>query len=163
MTQHAAYHEAGHAVVRLRIWPGSARHLRATIKPDAETGGHVHHRKWTVQKASLGQLINEAVCALAGPIAEEHYTGRRNDGGAGQTDDSPFLVRGSDYNTVSEIVTELTGDDGEEQQALWTWLERRARNYVVADWNTIDLVAKALLERETLAGKELFALVYPQP
>jgi hypothetical protein len=156
--ERAAYHEAGHAVVRIRL---RLSVLGATVVPGQGAGGHVTVNPWNIKKASLSRLINEGVAAYAGSIAEERHTGYRNDEGAGRPGKTslwPSLAEGSDYHTVAGIALHVTSD-GQEQEALVRWLRRRAEVYVDREWGRIESVARALLERQTLTRRNIVALM----
>jgi hypothetical protein len=89
--------------------------------------------------------------ALAGPLAEKRFTGRFNRRGAGYSG-TPMVVRGSDYDMVSDLVLRLAGDDAQEQLALGRWLQRRTENMLSNRWKAVEAVAAALVERGTIEG-----------
>jgi hypothetical protein len=147
-----AYHEAGHAVMRLEL---GRRPRAATVKPDERKGtlGHIAHRAtkldvdyfdpndWRLRRWADTEIMT----ALAGPEAERRYSGRRNNVGARSDDE-----RTKDVAWWSEESSERT-------QAYLTWLSLKVQAYVSSEqvWKGVEAVATALLEKETLSGKEV--------
>jgi ATP-dependent Zn protease len=141
-----AIHEAGHAVIALRL--GLVFDHVTTIPDDAaETDGALH---WT-DLQSAGDLeiaaTADAIVLLAGPFAEARITD----------------------TTLHEV---LAGDAaGEDREALATLgldddefvaASRDALALVEQDWPAIERVADALLESDTLDFDEVEALVAAQ-
>lgn len=144
-----AYHEAGHAVMLLMLGRSVTR---ATIRPEGDFLGQVRRRPPKVDRewhgvdwATRRWAETTIMFALAGPEAEERLTGRRDDAGAAQDDE-----------TVVEIAEGIEGGD-ETKDAYLTWLRLKVRDYVNSQlfWSQVEAVADALLERETLTGAEV--------
>jgi hypothetical protein len=145
-----AYHEAGHAVMRLELGRGVTR---ATVKPEGEALGRVRHRPSKLDTDYPGVdwpyrrwAETEVMTLLAGPEAEEQLIGRRNDVGAS-----------SDDAKVLEIAVEAEGYGEERRDAYLEWLRLKVRDFVAHAhfWIQVEAVAAALLERETLTGAEI--------
>jgi hypothetical protein len=141
-----AIHEAGHAVIALRL--GLVfDHVTTVPDEDAETDGALH---WT-DLQSAGDLeiaaAADAIVLLAGPFAEARLT----------------------ESTLHEV---LAGDAaGEDREALATLgldddefvaASRDALGLVEQDWPAIERVADALLECDTLDFDEVQSLVAAQ-
>lgn len=138
-----AIHEAGHAVIALRL--GLVFDHVTTIPDDhAETDGALH---WT-DLQSAGDLeiaaTADAIVLLAGPFAEARLTG----------------------STLHEVLADDPA--GEDREALATLglddeefvaASREALALVEQDWPAIERVADELLECETLDFTEVEALV----
>jgi hypothetical protein len=138
-----AIHEAGHAVVALRL--GLVFDFVTTVPDEhAETDGALH---WT-DLQSAGDLeiapAADAIVLLAGPFAEARLTG----------------------STLHEVLADDPA--GEDREALATLgldddefvaAGRDALAMVEEDWPAIERVADALLESETLDFAEVEALV----
>jgi ATP-dependent Zn protease len=154
-TAYVAYHEAGHAAAA--IWHGRALR-RVTIVPDKEEGslGHVARRKrrrqsfdpenQTLDDARYQtRLIRGILIALAGPAAEERFTGRPNPHGAG-----------GDMEYVVELACRACPDDNERMHFVG-WLKVRTRRFVARPpvWIGIEAIAGALLERRTMSAREV--------
>jgi len=147
-----AFHEAGHAVMRLEL---GRRPVAATIKPDKREGtlGHITHRAtkldvdyfdpndWRLRRWADTEIMT----VLAGPEAERRYSGRRNNGGARSDDEWA-----TDVAFWSEESSERT-------QAYLKWLSLKVQAYISSEqvWERVEAVAAALLEKETLSGKEV--------
>lgn len=146
-----AYHEAGHAVMRLEL---SRRLSRVTIRPRGDILGHTKQRRseldvdyfdprdWRLTRWAQTEIM----CALAGPEAERRLTGRRNNSGAR-----------SDDECVLDVALQAEGYGDERRNAYVTWLKLKVRDWVAAPpvWAQIEALAKALLERDTLSGDEV--------
>jgi hypothetical protein len=156
-----AYHEAGHAVIRLLVYLSLHR---ATIIPNVngDSAGHVRGATipaWIRTIAECGDIwehprlvpraLNE-ICALkAGHIAERCATGRANHAGAS-----------SDRNDAYLWLFLLTPEEArQEWLALDRWLEARTSRLVKEHWSAIQAVASALCERRSLTGTEVRRLV----
>lgn len=138
-----AIHEAGHAVIALRL--GLVfDHVTTVPDDDAETDGALH---WT-DLQSAGDLeiapTADAVVLLAGPFAEAR------------------LVE----STLHEVLAgEAAGEDREALATLgldddeFVAASRDALALVEQEWPAIERVADALLEYETLDFDEVEALV----
>ena len=144
-----AYHEAGHTIMRLEL---GRRVTHVTIKPKGDTLGHVRHRppkvdvEWFWADWATRRWTETAIMvALAGPEAEKRLMGRRNNIGAS----------GDDAWVAELAIRAIVGD--EERNAYLRWLELRVRDFVAFSqfWVQVESVAAALLERETLTGKEV--------
>lgn len=145
-----AYHEAGHAVMRLMLGRSVTR---ATIKSEGDTLGSVGHRPAKVDTEWLGEdwatrrwAETAIMVALAGPEAEQRLTGSRNGAGAA-----------SDDAWVHEVSVDAEGYADERRQAYLRWLQLKVRDWVNDSqfWRQVEAVAAALLERETLTGAEV--------
>jgi ATP-dependent Zn protease len=148
-----AYHEAGHAVMRLEL---GRRPIHATIKPSLATLGHVRHRRtqldldyfdardWRLQRWAE----TEVMVSLAGREAERRLTGRKNNEGAA-----------SDIEWALEVARKC---EGERARAFVSWLKLKTRDWIASPlvWMQIEAVAGALLERETLTGAEVREVAY---
>jgi ATP-dependent Zn protease len=80
--QATAYHEAGHAVVALRL---GLKFRHVTIKPDSDSLGHLkcdRHPKWfnpNIDKSDRTRMLTERhiIVDFVGQIAEAKLLGRR--------------------------------------------------------------------------------------
>jgi len=144
-----AYHEAGHAVMRLHL---GRRLVRVTIKPKGDSLGHMLQPKTKIDIQWFGEdwrtrrwAETEIMVSMAGPEAEKRLTGRRNNAGAV-----------SDGENVANVAMKAEGD-GELATAFIRWLELKVAACLAspAVWVQVEAVAAALLERETLSGEEV--------
>jgi len=155
--QRTAYHEAGHAVLDWRL---GTRLRRATIiaNPGDQTLGHVLpvkidrrfdpslHDQYTVRR----RLEPRIVAMMAGVIAERRFTGRRRNWAGAE----------SDLHEAQGLALHcLGGNTGKAFTKYFAWLFEESREWVEAEWPRIEAVAPALLERETLNGRELRGVI----
>ena len=80
---------------------------------------------------------------MAGTAAEKWLTGRHSHVGARD-----------DYSKAADLAMYAAGSN-DEVEALLRWLQLRAANAVCSRWCFIEAVAKELLERETLTGRQI--------
>ena len=131
------------------------RPVRATIRPNHGEGtlGHVDHRRtrldvewfddndWRLRRWAETDIMT----AFAGPEAERRFRGRRNNIGAR-----------SDHRWAMDVAIQSEGL-GERPGAYLKWLHLKVSDYIanVNIWKSIESVASALLEKETLTGREV--------
>lgn len=138
-----AYHEAGHAVVAYRLG-AEVRHV--TIVPDHDSRGHFAHGDLFCalgrgsDRANLERAIK--IC-LAGPLAQKRFRRRSYCRRNGR----------QDYDCATGLARYLAGSAGERE--FLRYQERRTHALVEHYWNEIELVARALLERDELSGTEV--------
>ena len=152
-----AYHEAGHVVAHYFL-KRTRRPNRATIVPNEEWGslGHVephfsYHAHLDKDEAallsrSLLAVLEEVQASLAGTIAEERFTGRRNDAGA-RVD-----FENAEY-FLDQLLHRRLGRSERARRALFDWLLAETVDFLDDHWSHVEAVAKALLEHETLASR----------
>jgi ATP-dependent Zn protease len=143
-----AHDEAGRAVA---CWSLGFRIKPITIAPKGEASGFVTWLRALrfssnsgLTRRSVGRYHDRIVCTLAGQQARRRFNpqGIRNKDLAGDTD------------LVTDLLLRLHGEERECNSAL-KYLEARARNLVERHWCTIEDLAKALLESQSLTGKEI--------
>lgn len=140
-----AYHEAGHAVLHHHL---NISFLHVTIVPKTdESLGHVYlgYHQFMVnigRRGFLRETRRYVLGSMAGPLAEEEFTGSYNADGAG-----------SDNATWHRIIGELYGWDRWEYHEAR--LKRETRRLVQQHWGDIERIACLLLERETLTYEEV--------
>jgi hypothetical protein len=148
-----AFHEAGHAVVMVRLGLATKR---VTILGDEESLGHSEASElgqWfrpdiEVDSRVARRIQSEVMVGWAGTLAEER---------AGR-DDEEALRRGAQRDLdkiawLSGFVTEST----EEQEAYISWLGIRTDN-LLGRWDVcpcVEAVTDDLLERRTLSGRRV--------
>jgi ATP-dependent Zn protease len=148
-----AYHEAGHAVVAHAL--GQAVPLVSFVpdeeddslgrchqnlmgewfRPDSDTSGRTRN---TIEK--------RVIILFAGFHAEARFTGRRN-----------YKVASWDRGAAADILSYLTQDREEELRAYLAWLDVRSKDMVNSpmNWRAIEYVARELLARRQLNGKDI--------
>lgn len=147
--QATAYHEAGHAVAawRLRIGIKSV-----SIEAQDCSAGRLHFSSpidittldYDSTDRTRMRVERQIIIALAGPQAQRRY--------------APRSMRAwhsvGDYETAGSLALWLNGD-GETASAYLKWLELSAAKLVASNWWLVDLMARELLERGTLRGKDI--------
>jgi len=176
-----AYHEAGHALVGLTL-PGVSVPHKISIVPRGRSLGHV----WQIDEDeraihARSTLINQMAMGLGGRSAEELVFGEPGSGAADDLARVSSMARkmvcefgmsdalsGVSYNDqhysdsrsgmpgYSEKETTLIGD---EVRRLVHDAHERARRVVLDSRPTLDRIAAALLERETVSAQELETLI----
>jgi hypothetical protein len=146
--QAMAYREAGYTVA---CWSLGFRVKRATIvshdKP-SEFLTWLRAARFScnsgLSRRSIVRYHDRIVCALAGRQAERRV--------------APQSVKSRDANSdeaiAAELLLRLHGEE-RERNCAFKYLEARARNLVNRHWRMIEDLAKALLERQSLTGKEI--------
>jgi cell division protease FtsH len=146
--KHVAYHEAGHAVIGLRL---GFVVRKVTIKPRALTLGNVEAK---VGEASSNRCVDRDAAdikfALAGPLAEQLVS------------PDPFDVliangSGKDWRCAKRTARQLNTQ--REAEVLIVMLALETKTLVEEHKDAIVRVATALLERETLTGDDLRSLI----
>lgn len=154
-----AYHEAGHAVIRISL-PGLSRNTKVTIVPKGDALGYTKHRCIPSDHQShdplpspsmMGKRINQIISLLAGGIAEKRLTKRYNSTGAK-----------SDRETAINYACDACGPFG-DSELLLQWLWARTSDIVERHWDLIDAVAQALLKDRTLTGDQVGEVMRKAP
>jgi hypothetical protein len=152
-----AYHEAGHAVASLFL----GRHPTCVSIVPTKRSFRLKRPYWTARsvdgprlglgrfdKRYLSEIERSVVVFLAGREAEKRFCGRALPHGCAW-----------DRDAVSMNLLLAAGGDAEEARLWWRLLEYRSRRLVSLRWPQIQLLAAALLVRETVSGVEVRALV----
>jgi ATP-dependent Zn protease len=147
--ERAAFHEAGHAVVRRYFGMGIKK---ITIVEDDESYGRVSNRPpgdWfrpdiEIDGRRRRRIELEIMTGWAGTLAEEMHAG-----------ESEATIAGAreDINQIANLALYASGSE-EEAEAYIEWLRLRTLGILRVMWGEIEAVATALLERETLTGKQ---------
>jgi ATP-dependent Zn protease len=151
-----AYHEAGHAVA---AWHVHLRFRRISIVPNGAEGtlGKVVLAGLRVTESDLYDMAprtrdlfeRRIIVSLAGEEAERLVSGRisRHSGSR-------------DREHVAELLFQMIASD-EEASSYLKWLSARTRTLIRAEQNRplLDALANALLERRTLTGTTVRALL----
>ncbi|MGH9072226.1 MAG: ATP-dependent metallopeptidase FtsH/Yme1/Tma family protein, partial [Acidimicrobiales bacterium] len=176
--QVVAYHEAGHALVAA-VLPGADLPHRLTIQPRGGTLGHcsmadTHDRvTW-----SRSRLVAHMASLLGGWVAEKVVFDEVGSGASSDLERASTIARRMvrDWG-MSDTVGPMsfpTTDTGwgpvrySEQESVTIYVETRtlvgearklANDVLVSRRSTLDVLASALLERETLSRGEILAMV----
>jgi hypothetical protein len=154
-----AHHEAGHAVVR---WALEQKFKYVTIKPEEGALGHVLKFRSRLTEVSsknaiLLHVICESVIGYAGQIAQQKHKGKV----------ATFRRRNSnpqwcaDNDEADNLAINWLGYSFETLDAFQQYTFASAEGIVARQWKSIQAVAAALLERETLTYNETIDVIMP--
>jgi len=152
-----AHHEAGHAVA---FFEAGLKVKKLTIVPTKEYAGccSCYETKplptWITPQVR-DQFEKLIIICLMGPLAEQKLTRRMPPEDSFQDG----IEKLTDIETVTELVNQLTGiGSDKEKRAYLRWLRLRAKNGLNRNWNAIRAIAKELVKKKTLTGKEAFEI-----
>ena len=142
-----AFHEAGHAVVGLKL-SGNVP-LKMSVIPEGGSMGRIRNCPWPrsfrpekkMTTLTRARLEDETATILAGSEAERRYTGRANQRGASE-----------DLKVYAKLVA---GDDADGVAAYIGWCSFLARRAVEENWRLIERFARRLADAGGLEGSEL--------
>ncbi|WP_029513445.1 ATP-dependent zinc metalloprotease FtsH [Mycoplasmopsis primatum] len=177
-----AYHEAGHAVVGIKI-PGANKVQKITIIPRGQAGGYnlmtPEEEKYNMTKKELIAMITSF---MGGRAAEEIIYGKENIS-TGAADDlqkatkiarkmvtewgmsalgpiqyeteegSPFL--GRDYLKSAQFSAQIAHEIDLEVRKIITEAEQQAQKIIKKNKELHELIKTALLEKETIVAEEI--------
>ena len=180
-----AYHEAGHAIIGLKL-KDSDKVQKITIIPRGRTGGHVlmtpEDDRFLLSKAELEARI---IGYLGGRTSEEVFfedvsTGASNDievatriarsmvteygmsslGPIQYERDTGSVFLGRDYtSTQKNFSTQIAYEIDQEVRKIIDAAHKKAREIIEANKKEVTLIAETLLERETITAEEIDILL----
>ena len=180
-----AYHEAGHAIIGLKL-EHSDKVQKITIIPRGRTGGHVlmtpEDDRFLLSKAELEARI---VGYLGGRSSEEIFfedvsTGASNDievatriarsmvteygmsslGPIQYERDTGSVFLGRDYtSTQKNFSTQIAFEIDQEVRKIIDDAHKKARDIILANKKEVTLIAETLLEKETITAEEIEGLL----
>lgn len=142
-----AYHEASHACAALAL---DVEVDRVTIEPSAEdgSGGHMAYRRGSIDPWSFGP--RRLIICLAGQHGQRRVAPKSN-------------IRfkcAADFEEARKV-SRACSSSPIAAAALYRWGDDEAQRLVSNEWIKVEAVAAALIERNTLMGDELRAVVAP--
>ncbi len=180
-----AYHEAGHALVQAVLDDGHMPVHKVTIIPRGRSlGSTMFIPKRDILTHAKKRMLNQIAMGLGGRIAEEIVLGEISSGAAGDIKQITKIARhmvcdwgmsplgpiafGDNQDTVflgreitrNENVSEETARKiDQEIHAIIDEQYTRATAILTEKRPTLDKIAEALLEHETLDGKHVYELL----
>lgn len=181
-----AYHEGGHALIGLLVKHADPVH-KVTIIPRGRAGGYtLMLPKEDRSYATRSELIDRLKVAMGGRVAEEVVLGEISTGASQDIKQASRIVRSmiKEYG-MSETLGPIAYGETDDRQTFLGRMYGEGRNYsenvaseidaeirkymnkvyndcrdlVIENRGKLDLIANALLERETLTAKELEELM----
>jgi ATP-dependent Zn protease len=146
-----AFHEAGHTVA---AWCLYLPFSQVTIVPSPNSHGSIE-----MQRIKRPEV--EIICTHAGSIAEAIHSGHFNEAGfSGNRSDIDF-GSGSDRARIKELLLQMNDGwtDKKQLQAIEFPLFKQARRIVESSWGEIEIIASALLKRQTLTAQDVINLI----
>jgi len=151
-----AYHEAGHAFI---AWRQHLRIKRATIKPHGERLGSVKHPKLVSAQESRDLEANAEITSYVRDKLEKHIRVSL----AGWEAERRFTADPSwamtDLGNALDDMMRLAGSQREIDLYL-ALLRYQTKEMLRSGWPHVKALAAALLERETLRGNEIVAVIH---
>jgi cell division protease FtsH len=184
-----AYHEGGHALIG-KLLPQANPPHKVTILPRGMALGYVislpQEEKYTVTRS---EILTHITVILGGRVAEEIVFGEITTGAANDFENATDLARkmvtefgmsdklgpltlvtkhgpvflGRDLFESRNYSDEIAYEIDKEVRRIIDECYSRARAVLTEHKETLDRIAKALLERELLQGDELDTLIAGQP
>jgi len=179
-----AYHEGGHTIVGFHLEHADAVH-KVSIVPRGGAGGYtVMLPKEDRYLMTKTELLDRITGLLAGRVAEEIVLGEISTGAHNDFQRATELARrmvtefgmsklgpmqygkhqqqvflGRDINTEKNYSDVVAHEIDNEMRAIIAECYQHAKDILEKHYDQLDLIAKALMERETLEAKEIKMLV----
>ena len=184
-----AYHEGGHALVGYAL-PNADPIHKVTIIPRGRAGGYTLSLPLEDKNyVRRSELVDQLAMALGGRTAEELIFIDPTTGAANDIEKATTLARrmvmewgmsdrlgplqygkpegevflGRDYTRGSEVSDDVAATIDEEIRKLITQAHEEARQILTTHRDALDAIAEALMDRETLDGKEVAAVFEDVP
>lgn len=150
--RHSAYHEAGHVIADLAF---GYRFAVVTIRPD-ESGEH----EGAVYGSTRGRARDLAVVQLAGIVASAKMaiSDPWEIPSPFEDDHADIAAAGSFIDDWVAFLARTYGAAALKEQ-LWDETRKQTRLLVDQNWNAIEVIAGALLEKETLSFDEIIRIL----
>ena len=179
------YHEGGHTLVGLLLEHADPVH-KVTIIPRGRAGGYMLSLpKEDRSYRTRSELIDRIKVALGGRVAEEVVLGEISTGASSDIQQATRIIRsmimeygmsdaigpiaygeenhqvflGRDLNRERNYSEEIAGEIDREVRRYIEEAYEACRTIIVENRDKLDLIAKELLERETLSAAELEELM----
>ena len=179
-----AYHEAGHAVVGIKL-DGANDVQKVTIIPRGEAGGYnLMLPKEEKYLSTKGELLDQISGFLGGRIAEELTFGEVTTGAHNDFEKATKIARamvteygmsdlgtvqfehqessvflGRDYNKSRNFSGQVAFQIDEEVRKIISERYEITKKIIKSNKDLLDLIASALLEKETITKEEIDYLV----
>ena len=181
-----AYHEGGHTLVGMLLKHADPVH-KVTIIPRGRAGGYtLMLPKEDRNYATKSELLDRLKVAMGGRVAEEVVLKEISTGASQDIQQATRMVRGMvmqygmsdvlgpvaygegqnhqvflgrDFNHERNYSEEVASEIDKEVRKYLEAAYESCRNLIIANRDKLDLIAEALIERETLTAKQLEELL----
>ena len=187
--EEVAYHEAGHAVIGINL-PYSDKVQKITIIPRGNTGGHVlmtpEDDRFLLTK---NEMIARIVGLLGGRASEEIFFGDVTTGASNDIQEATRLARsmvteygmsdlgpiqyerdtgsvflGRDYaSTQKNFSTQVAYEIDKAVREIIESAYKKAHELLIEHKDEVILIAKTLLDKETITAEEIDGLIHGKP
>ncbi len=187
--EEVAYHEAGHAVIGINL-PYSDKVQKITIIPRGNTGGHVlmtpEDDRFLLTK---NEMIARIVGLLGGRASEEIFFGDVTTGASNDIQEATRLARsmvteygmsdlgpiqyerdtgsvflGRDYaSTQKNFSTQVAYEIDKAVREIIENAYKKAHELLIEHKDEVILIAKTLLDKETITAEEIDGLIHGKP
>ncbi len=187
--EEVAYHEAGHAVIGINL-PYSDKVQKITIIPRGNTGGHVlmtpEDDRFLLTK---NEMIARIVGLLGGRASEEIFFGDVTTGASNDIQEATRLARsmvteygmsdlgpiqyerdtgsvflGRDYaSTQKNFSTQVAYEIDKAVREIIENAYKKAHDLLIEHKDEVILIAKTLLDKETITAEEIDGLIHGKP
>ena len=153
--RHTAYHESGHVIADL---VSGYRFTFVTVRPD-ESGEY----EGVVYGSTRGRARDLAVVQLAGIAASAKMSGYDPWENPSRFDDdsADIATAGNFVDNWAAFLLKTYGESSVKEK-LWDEVEKKTRLLVDENWKPIEVIAGALLEKETLAYDDVIRILKDQ-
>ena len=161
--QKVAYHEAGHALVQSLIKPGSVR--KATIIPRGNALGFMAPIQDEMHLSTESDLMAQIQVTLAGGVAETKVYGEHSLGVSGDIQQVKRIIENMvDHFGMGQDAQFSLSFSAKEKEVIMTSVYQKAlaacKSLIDQHSESFERLAHALMEKETLSGDEIHALVH---
>jgi cell division protease FtsH len=160
-----AYHEAGHAIVQYYLRPDE-RIVRVSIVRRSEALGYVLPvPNYDIYALPLRTFVADILVSMAGHVATKLFLGEYWTGATGDFQNvRARLWQLAHYGYFGPPLDMAQGlnmakDKGEVVEKFWHRLESQTENILLAHAAEVHAVAKALLDRNDLTGRECIEVI----
>ena len=160
-----AYHEAGHAIVQYYLRPDE-RIVRVSIVRRSEALGYVLPvPNYDIYSLPLRTFVADILVSMAGHVATKLFLGEYWTGATGDFQNvRARLWQLAHYGYFGPPLDMTQGmnmakEKGEVVEKFWNRLEAQTETILLAHATEVHAVAKALLERNDMTGKQCIEVI----
>jgi ATP-dependent Zn protease len=153
-----AHHEAAHAVVAVVL---DVPLDEVTIVPSGDAAGSTTHPSPLMVDDPDPYPTRSSLAKLVKAMATGQYAGRAADRRRGCEEERKYAADDENAWELLCNYVRVRGATNEAYNRLVQRLRREADRLVAAHWPQVEALARVLLERKTMSGEEVLAVVAP--